>query len=125
MFSDDTSCDISVNGNINVDDNDNSYDSNIDDNSNNEDKMYNNVNGYNLNNNYGNDHMIMIIGMMIIILKNLNFLILKSSVSKTCVEDMSYINRQDFRVLFLQEIMQYLWSAVNNLSCGGIANYLN
>ena len=124
MFNDDTSCDISVNGNINVDDNDNGYDSNIDDNSNNEDKMYNNVNGYNLNN-YGNDHMIMTIGMMIIILKNLNFLILKSSVSKTCVEDMSYINRQDFRVLFLQEIMQYLWNAVNDLSCGGIANCLN
>ena len=38
---------------------------------------------------------------------------------------MSYINRQDFRVLFLQEIIQYLWNAVNNFSCGGIANYLN
>ena len=72
IFNDDTSCDISVNGNNNVDGIDSGYASDIDGNSNNEDKNDNNVNGHNFDNDYGNNHMIMIIGMMIIILKNLN-----------------------------------------------------
>ena len=67
-FSDDISCDVSVNGNNSVDDIDNGYDSDIDDNGNNEDKDDNNVNDHNFDSDYGNDHMILMIIMIIMLL---------------------------------------------------------
>ena len=68
IFSDDISCDISVNANNSVDDSNNGYDSDIDDNGNNEDKDDNNVNDHNFDSDYGNGHMILMIIMSIMLL---------------------------------------------------------
>ena len=60
-FSDDASCDISVNGNNGVDDYGNGYDSDNDANGNNEDKNGNNANHHNFDNDYGNSMIIIML----------------------------------------------------------------